>query len=340
MAKHLSLLLLFFLSFQAAYSQTEVSDTLLTASSGKEMRIKSDKSLISIVVKGLDGNNENFYYETKGTTRDYDNWMTTTTFRDIRDIRIHETDENKLYISFIGPDSNPNLITFSIPDPENRTVSSNIGTSRNNLGITLSNSSKGSWNLICSGFGIGWVTPVNSSPSFGTSMGRSLEFSWNYVLGAQWQYRSHTLSTGIGLCWRNYSLNRDKYYHKEDNGEIIVRPFENFESGRSSRLQTFSLEIPISYQFSFGKKQRFSFAAGPILNFNTGGHITTKYTIGDDRIKNSTQGINQNPVTVDLMARFSFYGLGIYVRYAPMNVLRKSTGLEFNSLSTGLMFGF
>ena len=327
-------------SLQTAYSQNEVRDTLLSASSGKEMRIKSDKSLISIVVKGINGGNENFYYETKGTAPDYDNWNTTTIFRNIRDIVIHETDENKLYISFVGQDSNPNLISFSIPDPENRSVSSNIGTSRNNLGITLSNSSKGSWNLICSGFGIGWVTPVNSSPSLGTSMGRSLEFSWNYVLGAQWEYRNHTLSTGIGLCWRNYALNKGQYYYKETNGNIVLRPFDNTISSRGSRLQTFSLEIPLSYQFYFGKKNMFSFALGPILNINTGGHITTKYSMGDDRIKNSTKDINQNPVTVDVMAHFSVHGFGIYVKYAPMNVLRKSTGLEFNSLSTGLIFGF
>ena len=194
--------------------------------------------------------------------------------------------------------------------------------------------------MIITGYSFGWVTPVNTSPAFDTSMGRSLDFSWLYVLGIRWNYLRHSISAGIGLDWRNYSLHRHQYYYKETDGNISLQPFGDDTNRQSSRLQTFSLQIPLLYQIGFGKHNVFHFAVGPVLNFNTGAHISTKYSRGNDRITNTTKGIGQNPVTVDIMSSFTFHQFGLYVRYAPMNVLHKRTGLDFNSLSTGIIITY
>ncbi|MDE5808135.1 MAG: PorT family protein [Muribaculaceae bacterium] len=324
-----------FLIIQSAYAQTESTDTLLTASNAKELSIKQDDTGISITVKNVNGEPENFYYDTSGTSCVSADETTLTKFKDVTDIRIIETGGRRLEVNFKSAGANGNSLSFEIPDPENRTVSSYLGPKRNDFGLNLTPKGKNQLVIFTGGFSGGWVTPLNSSPSLDTSMGRSGEFAWNFVLGIGWQRGRHALKTGLGLKWSNYVMRNGRYFRKNPGGEISLEPFEEGAYKTTSALHMFSLQIPLMYALKFGKQRQFSFSFGPVACFNTGGHITTKYRIGDVSTSISTGKIGQRPVTMDLLAAISWYKIGLYARYSPMRVLKSSTGLDFASFSTG-----
>lgn len=333
--------LLLSLSALSGFGQTEVSDTLMTASSASSLRIKTDNSGISIVVKNLDGNGENFYYSTSKSKAGYSNETTETIFRDVRNVIVMEIGSEKLEISFDNSSSSPNVLSYEIPDPENRTVNSYIGENYWSFGINLSKNKhkgyRGQWKLITTGLGLGWVTPLNAPQEMNTSMGRSMEWTWAVVLGTRWSYGRHSITAGLGLDWRNYTMNSNRYFHKEDDGTISIHQFdEGIKDGRS-RLLTFSLQVPILYDIRFGHRKYFGFSAGPIINFNTGASINTKYKLGDNKYTVKTGKIGQSPVTVDVMGIIHYRAIGLYARYAPMNVLRTQANLDFQSFSTGIM---
>ncbi len=321
----------------------ETCDTLFTASSAKALYIVADQDAISVTVRNFDNRNENYYYSTSNSDVDRLNIANSSKFKDVKNISIVEINSRQVNVSFVDATEAPSSITLGIPDPDNRTLSSYVGKRQGSFGVPLSRSGSGKskWDLISTGLGMGWVTPVNPTPSIGASMGHSLEFTWTIVAGVRWSYGPHALMTGLGLDWRNYSLRNSTYFSKDaSTGVISLDPFEPEMSKCSSRLQTFSLQIPLLYRFQFGNRNQLSFALGPVLNFNTGAHIVTKYAVGTKRSSVNTAHIGQNPVTVDVMGEIGWRTFGLYARYAPMRVLKESTGLDFRSFSTGFFIYF
>ena len=172
------------------------------------------------------------------------------------------------------------------------------------------------------------------------SMWKSNELTWAIILGVKMSHGPHALTTGLGIDWRNYVTKGDRYFHKDDDGKISLMPYEENMTKHRSRIKTFSLQIPVLYGFSFGHRRNFGLEVGPVLNFNTSGSIKTQYTIGSHDYSIKTHKIHQKPVTVDVLGMVRYQSLGLYVRYAPMEVLRTSTGLDFKSISTGIMLMF
>ena len=315
-------------------------DTLCIAGSAKEIMIFSNPSYTAIPVKGIDGGSENYYYQTGVSEDDEYSQSSYTKFRNPSDIRIIEIDRTKVSVSFSDSGNNPNLISFDIPDPDNRYVQSYTAPRKIDFGISLAHKGKSQWSLVSAGIGLGWVTPLNDKPSLPSSMGRSLEFTWTIVGGVQWSYGPHSISTGLGLAWRNYSLDKGRYFNREDNGVINIENYNPGYNKTSSRLQTFSLQIPFLYSLYFGHQRRFHLNAGPVVCFNTGAHISNGFSTYNQKTSVKTIGLNQTPVTMDILGGISYSSIGIYVRYSPMRVLKKSTGLDFNSFSTGIMLCF
>lgn len=321
-------------------AQIAENDTLFHASSANLLQIRTDKKSISIVVKNFDGKGENFYYDVKVSRVCGVNEIISNTYKDISEITIVEIDGKSLDIRFSNSALIPNALSYQIPDPENRTVQSYIGARFHNFGLNLSKKGKSSWSLVSNGLGLGWVTPVNGPAEMNTTMGRSMEWTWAYVLGARWSYGRHSVTMGLGLDWRNYTIKGSRYFHKDENGEISVRPYEAGIYDGHSRLLTFALQVPVLYEVRFGNQKRFGFAAGPVINFNAGGSLKTKYEQDGRKYMIKTGSIGQSPVTVDVMGLIHYRMFGVYARYAPMKVLRTSAGLDFQSFSTGLILMF
>lgn len=338
-------LILFFLAILSLHvsgsAENAEPDTLCAVSNAQEIMILSNCDYTSITVKGIEGGQENYYYQTGSSdTNDFPQ-TSYTKFKNPSGILITETDGKTVSVSFTDPFSNFNTLSFEIPDPANRFVRSYTSSRRMDFGISLGNKGKSEWSLVSAGLGLGWVTPLNTNPAFQTSMGRSLEFTWAVIAGVRWNYGPHSIIAGLGIDWRNYSLKRGKLFNKEEDGTITVADFEKGYAKTSSRLQTFSLQVPFLYSLSFGRKGRVHFNLGPVVCFNTGAHISTKFHTESRKYYSiKTVGLNQMPVTVDLLGGISYCSVGVYVRYAPMRVLKSATGLDFKSLSTGVMFFF
>lgn len=339
MTRSILLTLSFLFALSVSATETVATDTLLNASTASQISVVSNPSMVSITVQHVDGSTDNFFYQTGISSKTKANSENRMLYFDITDVSIIETGD-KINISFTSDNNEPQEMKFDIPDPDNRYVKTYLGAKGSDFGITLSRSGATKWEVISGGLGIGLVNTIDKKPSFGSSMWSSAEITWAVVLGVRMTHGPHSLTTGLGLDWRNYTAKDRHYFHKDDEGQITLLPYDEEMSKRYSRIKVFSLQIPLLYGFSFGHNRNFGIKLGPVVNFNTGGSVKTEYTIGSNDYSVKSRHIHQRPVTVDGMFIVNYKAIGIYAKYAPMSVLKKSTGLDFNSFSTGVMLAF
>lgn len=346
MTRHIIITALCFIAtaFTAlASAPVERVDTLLFSPKASAIAISRYRTNTTIAVNNVDGSADNFYYQTGSSTRVRSDERSKINYTDITNVLIAETETKRLLVQFTT-DKNHNVeYTYDLPDPDNRYVKTFLGDKSSDfgiqLGVNLGKSGGTRWDLVSGGWGAGWVGTLDCDPSMDASMWKSDEFTWAVVLGVRMTHGPHSLTAGLGIDWRNYVTTGDRYLHKDEEGRITLMPYEEGSSRHRSRIQTFSLQIPVLYGISFGSRRNFQFLAGPVLNFNTGGNIKTQYRLGSNDYSIKTRRIHQKPVTVDMMAEIKYKSVGIYVRYAPMEVLKSSTGLGFKSISTGIMLG-
>ncbi len=151
--------------------------------------------------------------------------------------------------------------------------------------MTLSDNNKTKWQLITTGIGIGWVTPVSSNIGMDISMGKSIELTWANTIALRMSKGQQHLSLGLGLDWRNLVTHGNSYFEKTDDGRIIMTPYGDSTRDRRSRIKIFSLQMPLLYGFDFGKKNMWGITLGTVLNFNTSASIKTSWRDGDRNIQ-------------------------------------------------------
>lgn len=152
--------------------------------------------------------------------------------------------------------------------------------------------------------------------------------------------RLFSIDTGLGFGWKNYRLSEENRFNIDDNGQVVITGYEAGQYHRLSRLKLFYLDIPVLLHKNFG---RFAIKAGAVVNFNVHSSILTRYRMENEdnaEYKKVVKGVGQRKVTFDLMAAAGFDGIGLYVKYSPMTVLKSSAAPEFKSLSVGFIAGF
>lgn len=325
---------------QTGNNQPAPADTLLNAGSAASISILSTKSATSITVKNLDGSPETFFYQTGNQSQCYGSTtQTQINFPEISNITVVET-PSQVNVAFTGPEGKNLSYAFPFADPDNRSVKSYIGTKGSDFGFNISRNNSTSWEIITQGIGFGLSTPIKTNAPMGGSMWRNTEYSWNMILGLKMTHRNHSVSMGLGIRWQDFTIKNGHYFLKNPDRSISLIPFEEGKTKGRSQLSFFSLQIPVLYGINFGHKKYCGFSIGPVVNFNTGAHITTKYDFEGSEYKIKTGDLHQRKVTVDGMAMFNYRSIGVYARYSPMKRLNTSTGLEFGSFSTGIMLGF
>lgn len=326
------------LSIAAAVAQEEAPDTLLSCATASNLVLRYTPGKLRITVEGINGTQDNFYY--KETSVDSDDFsLTKIEASRITDVTVSETPKS-VTLSFRDNRNEHQSYTFMSTDPSNRAVSSHIGRKGSDFGLTVSRSGKTVWDIISMGLGFGFSTPVSSNLPMNISMGRSLEWTWMEVLGVSVTRGAHNFNAGLGLHWQQLETVGDSYFVKNPDRTITMVPFSETQTNRHSEFNFFSLQIPLLYRFSFGHNADWRVTVGPIVNFNTGGHIKTGWNEGDSHYTVKTKHIGLRPVTVDAAVGFSWNGLGLYARYAPMQRLKDCTGLKFGTFSTGIIIGF
>lgn len=315
-----------------------VADTLLKASTADNIVISSTANATQITVRNINDTPDNFYYRTGNKKSNRSDDRTQINCSEINSIVVCET-ADCVNIEFKDRDGESFSYSFDFADPDNRSIKSYLGSKGSDFGFTISRGSTTKWEIITQGLAFGWATPLNAS-DMKISMSDSRDLMWNIVLGVRMTHKNHSLSAGLGIHHQVLATIGDHYYNKADDGRIEIKNFTAEQSHGESRLKFFSLQIPLIYKIQFGHKNNWGFNLGPILNFNTGGHIETKYKANGSEYKINTGKIAQRKVTVDGMAMINFQEIGIYARYSPMNRFNNRTGLDFQSLSTGIMLCF
>ena len=165
--------------------------------------------------------------------------------------------------------------------------------------------------------------------------------SWEIGLTvAQYEYTPKnsktTLSAGIGIDWRNYTLSgHDKMFVKA-NDIILVRDRDGKMSELASRISTTSLSLPLMVKQSFSKD--FAISLGAQFNWNFYSRLNNYYEEGDDEVDVQTKKIGERPITIDVLGMLHFGDFAVYCKYSPMSVLKKDKGPDFKSLAVGFYF--
>lgn len=179
-------------------------------------------------------------------------------------------------------------------------------------------------------------THMSGAGSIG-DMGNSVELGVLYPVSMSVVFpQSWRITTGVGFGWKNYRLNSDRRFVKTDEGTLDIAGYDPDTYSHLSRLKIFYLDVPLMLRKDFGNV---AISAGAVIDFNVYGSMLTRYRQDEKEIKIAEKGINQNKVTVDLMAGVQLYDIGLYVKYNPGNVLKSGNLPEFRSLSVGFCIG-
>lgn len=186
-------------------------------------------------------------------------------------------------------------------------------------------------------FALGINIPTDEVNGHAFAPFRSWEFNWTIM---QYEYTlknmSTSLSAGIGLDWRQYTLRGHKDCFAKLNDYVITGQFEKDYNDFSSNIHTVALNMPLLVKQRFGKK--FAVSVGAQLNWNYYARIHTSYGRYDEDFDVYTKKIGQRPITVDVLGILHFGKIGVYCKYSPMSVLKKERGLEFKSFAAGIYF--
>lgn len=199
-----------------------------------------------------------------------------------------------------------------------------------------------------SGIGFGFCNAMNSNLSFLNSPnGVALDFSnsfeifWNFAtiftpLNNNWGF-----ITGLGIDWRNYVMNENRYFTKQE-GQISVVPCPEGANLEFSRLKTVDLTVPllIEWQTRALLHGPVFFSLGPVIGIKTYSSVKTKYRLGDEKVQYFNKNIKPNPINLDIMAQGGYGTFGFYVKVSPFCIMQKNHAPEMRAFSTGVMLHF
>lgn len=201
--------------------------------------------------------------------------------------------------------------------------------------------SKNLWVASIDGVCVGLNNAMNQTGGGGLQWSKSFEINWLSCLNVGYEFSQSRIYLGLGFDWRNYKATADGRWMVPDGAGGVTwgQAPEDAAVVRSSRLQVFSLQVPLMYTWVI-PKTRLKWRVGPILNFNTYASMLGVY---DDKAGNRceyfTKDFERNRVTVDFFGSISYNSvLGIYVRYSPMKVLKESSPINFTPFSVGIGF--
>ena len=194
---------------------------------------------------------------------------------------------------------------------------------------------KSRMNLCVGGFGFGMVNAVDAPDDMNVDMGESYELMWDNMLKLNYYVVPNTtsISMGFGMTWRNYRMTGRTRFIKEGDNLVLGAYPENSEI-KFSRLKVFSLTVPFMINQSLSRNIVLS--VGPVINFNTHASLKTRYTLNGEKVKEKSNNIHHNRMTIDLMAKLRFRSIGVYAKYSPSDVLNTEFGPKFRSFSTGI----
>lgn len=161
------------------------------------------------------------------------------------------------------------------------------------------------------------------------------DFSFNFA-EFYWSGLSQTnqFYLTLGLENKSFRLKDDTAFALLDN-HLAPAVLGN-DVLKKSALRVFSWNVGMGYRYE--ASDDFAFSIGPIVNFNTGSRIKTKWYDENDKLqKKKTKWGKQELVTIEFMARVDLYGVGLYVKYSPFPLFQEEFGPKATTWSVGIM---
>lgn len=189
------------------------------------------------------------------------------------------------------------------------------------------------WEVVTGGFCFGPVSGLGCPDEMKVKPWKSWEIAWLYMVGLRVRNYRNSLTIGLGMTWRNYSITSGQFI--KDNGSISLAPFPENTYDNSSRLKIVSLNVPVFYEVRLAK--HVGLTLGPILNFTTHSSLKTKYSYDGNKTTLTSNDISARRFTIDILGSVRYRDIGIYTRYAPMHALQTACGPRFSSISAGLI---
>ena len=195
----------------------------------------------------------------------------------------------------------------------------------------------------CNGMGNG-LRFLNNPNGVSLDFSGSFEIFWNFITICTPIHSNNSWGfiTGLGIDWRNYVMNENRYFVKQD-GKISVVPCPEGADLDFSRLKTVDLTVPllIEWQTRAFLHGPLFFSLGPVIGIKTYSSTKTKYTTADgQKVQLFEKGIKPNPINLDIMAQGGYGTFGFYVKLSPFNIMQKNRAPEMRSFSAGVMLHF
>ena len=189
------------------------------------------------------------------------------------------------------------------------------------------------------GVGFGFVNAFNDDVSI--DFGASKEIFWNiFDVGVPLYDNCFGLVFGFGMDWRNYVLNGNKRFYRE-NHKVMIEDMPDYVDVKKSRIKTVDIVIPVMFEWQKYMKEYLYVQFGAQVNFRTHTSMKTLYYQSADGLptpaKENMNGIGTNPMGLDLVVRAGYGFLGFYAKYSPTRMFQSDKGPQINSFSTGFI---
>lgn len=187
--------------------------------------------------------------------------------------------------------------------------------------------------------GFGLSTAVNAPEGMSIDLGSSYEIFFRVLeAGRYFSHGKHSLTASLEFDWRNYRMDGYSRFVKDGNN-VVLTDYPEGAAIDFSRIKTFSIAVPLEYNFR--STRHFYLSGGAIVNFNTYASIKNRYKdAAGVKQKELFKHIHQQAVTVDFRLMASWHGFGVYAKYSPCNVLDDAFAPKFQSCSFGAFVEF
>ena len=147
------------------------------------------------------------------------------------------------------------------------------------------------------------------------------------------------LSLGLGIQYRSFNIGDGMILGRSDAGRLTLMPVPEEYDKASSKLHTFSLQIPLTLSQKIYKA--FTIEVGGVAMLNTYTTGSCKWKIDNVESQMSVKNLHQRLLTVDALARIGWRDcLAFYVRYSPMSQFKPHHGPQYDSVAIGMSLGF
>ncbi|MCM1482750.1 MAG: hypothetical protein NC043_00305 [Muribaculaceae bacterium] len=147
-----------------------------------------------------------------------------------------------------------------------------------------------------------------------------------------------SFSIGLGMRDRRWSMSEGYSLAADGDALIILPPVEGHTDVKAS-IQSAYITVPVTYTQRLSRS--FGFMISATACFNVCTKASSAYTIGDTRYSTKIDGLHQRILTPEFTFTLGWVNnIGAYVRYCPVNFMKRCYGPQFTNTAIGISLGF